>query len=233
LDAAEAVRKLTTAGEVLDRLDLFRKNLQSFVRVYEFLSQIIDYDDRQLEQLCVYARHLYPLLRVDRLEDDEVDVSELALTHYRLTKRAEHELWLGEKEGEYGLKPISDVGTGKAHDPEKKRLSEIIEALNELFGADTTDADMLHYTRGVLNYVRRDETTMAQVRTHTPEQVMHGTFPRKLEDAVLDSMKDNKQYSMRILDNPESFRAFAAVALRLLLEEGSAGAGGAGQLDTI
>ena len=56
---------------------------------------------------------------------------------------------------------------------------------------------------------------------------MHGVFPRKLEDAVLDSMKDNKSYSMRILDTPESFRAFATVALRLLLEEGSAGAGGA------
>lgn len=27
---------------------------------------------------------------------------------------------------------------------------------------------------------------------------------------------------MRILDNPESFRAFAAIALRLLLEEGMA-----------
>jgi hypothetical protein len=39
-----------------DELDLFKKNLQSFVRAYEFLSQIVVYDDPELEQLCVYAR---------------------------------------------------------------------------------------------------------------------------------------------------------------------------------
>ena len=47
------------------------------MRLYEFLSQIVAYEDRELEQLCVFAKHLHPLLRVDRLEQDEVDVSEL------------------------------------------------------------------------------------------------------------------------------------------------------------
>ncbi|MCA1754177.1 MAG: hypothetical protein LC641_05645 [Spirochaeta sp.] len=44
-----------------------------------------------LDGLDLFAKHLYPLLRVDRLDDEQVDVSELSFTHYRLTKRAEHE----------------------------------------------------------------------------------------------------------------------------------------------
>ncbi|MDA3947914.1 MAG: hypothetical protein PF508_01705 [Spirochaeta sp.] len=32
--------------------------------------------------------------------------------------------------------------------PRKKLLSEIIEALNELFDAETSDEDKLHYARG-------------------------------------------------------------------------------------
>src|SRR5690554_3470297 len=51
-----AEHALKEAGEQIDQLDLFRKNLQSFVRLYEFLSQIIPYEDRELEQLCVYAK---------------------------------------------------------------------------------------------------------------------------------------------------------------------------------
>ncbi|MDA3950231.1 MAG: hypothetical protein PF508_13570 [Spirochaeta sp.] len=151
-----ADHRLTEAGEALDNLDLFCKNLQSFVRAYEFLSQIVDYEDRELEQLNLFAKHLYPLLRIDRLDDDDVDVSELALTHYRLTKRAEQELILGERDQEYGLKPMSEVGSGAAHDPEKKLLSEIIEALNELFGAETSDEDKLHYAKGIADRVSRE-----------------------------------------------------------------------------
>ena len=47
------------------------------MRLYEFLSQIVPYEDRELEQLCVFAKHLHPLLRVDRLQQDDVDVGEL------------------------------------------------------------------------------------------------------------------------------------------------------------
>lgn len=60
-------------------------------------------------------------------------------------------------EQEYGLKPLSELGSGTAHAPEKKLLSEIIEALNEIFGADvrskkTTDPQLgkltLHKNHG-------------------------------------------------------------------------------------
>lgn len=70
------------------------------------------------------STHLHPLLRIDRLEEDDVDVGELQLTQYRLSKGVEHQLRLSEEGGDYTLKPGSNVGSGKPHDPEKKRLSE-------------------------------------------------------------------------------------------------------------
>ena len=100
----QAQHDLTQAGEQIDALDLFKKNLQSFVRLYEFLSQIVDYEDAELEQLCVYAKHLHPLLRVDRLQQEDVDISELSLTHYRLTKRTEQQLRLADDQDEHSPK---------------------------------------------------------------------------------------------------------------------------------
>jgi len=214
LKKAEHAQK--EAGEQIDQLDLFRKNLQSFVRLYEFLSQIVPYEDRELEQLCVYAKHLHPLLRVDRLQQDDVDVGELQLSHYRLSKRAEHQLRLSEEDDEYTLKPGSDVGSGKPHDPEKKRLSEIIEALNDIFGAEVSDDDQLQFLTGIAQRISRQEDVMAQVNNHSVEQVMHGLFPKRVLDTVLDAMTDHEKLSLEVLDNETKSRAFALVILKML-----------------
>ncbi|WP_055127387.1 type I restriction endonuclease subunit R [Pseudomonas mediterranea] len=212
----KAEHALKEAGEQIDQLDLFRKNLQSFVRLYEFLSQIVPYEDRELEQLCVYAKHLHPLLRVDRLQENEVDVGELQLSHYRLSKRAEHTLRLSEEKGKYTLKPGSDVGSGKPHDPEKKRLSEIIEALNDIFGAEVSDDDQLQFLTGIAQRISRQEDVMAQVNNHSIDQVMHGLFPKRMLDTVLDAMTDHEKLSLEVLDNESKSRAFALMILKML-----------------
>jgi len=213
----KAEHALKEAGEQVDQLDLFRKNLQSFVRLYEFLSQIVPYEDRELEQLCVFAKHLHPLLRIDRLQQDDVDVGELQLTHYRLSKRAEHQLRLSEEGGEYALKPGSDVGSGKPHDPEKKRLSEIIVALNDIFGAEVSDEDQLQFLTGIAQRISRQEDVMAQVNNHSVEQVMHGLFPKRVLDTVLDAMTDHEKLSLEVLDNETKSRAFALVIYKMLV----------------
>lgn len=212
----KAEHALKEAGEQVDKLELFRKNLQSFVRLYEFLSQIVPYEDRELEELCVFAKHLYPLLRIDRLQDELVDVGELQLTHYRLKKRADHQLTLGEVPGEYTLKPGSDVGSGKPHDADKKRLSEIIAALNDIFGAEVNDDDQLQFLTGIAQRISRQEDVMAQVNNHSVEQVMHGLFPKRVLDTVLDAMTDHEKLSLEVLDNETKSRAFALVILKML-----------------
>lgn len=212
-----AEQELKEAGTAQDELDLFRKNLQSFVRTYEFLSQIVTFDDAELEQLCVYARHLVPLLRTDRLlEEESIDVSELELTHYRLTKREEKRLRLEEAEGDYGLTPVSEVGSGKPHDPEKQRLAEIIDKLNDLYGAEVSDDDKLHFANGIADRIERDEAVMAQVRNHGEDQVMHGLFPKKVTDAVLDALSDHEKLSMPLLEDEATGRQFALLILKLL-----------------
>ncbi|WP_192034962.1 DEAD/DEAH box helicase family protein [Halomonas sp. YLGW01] len=213
-----ADQELKDAGTTRDELDLFRKNLTSFVRTYEFLSQIVHFDDRELEQLCVYARHLAPLLRMERLEEDAIDVSELELTHYRLTKRAEHQLRLEEEQGDYGLQPISEVGSGKPHDPEKKRLDEIIDKLNDLYGAEVSDDDKLHFANGIADRIERDENVMAQIRHHDSDQVMHGLFPKKVEQAVMDAITDHEKLSMPLLEDEGTGREFALLILKLLAD---------------
>lgn len=67
------------------------------------------------------------------------DVSELELPHYRLTKREAKRLRLEMAGKDYGLTSVSDVRSGKPHDPEKQRLAEIIDRHNDLNGVKASD----------------------------------------------------------------------------------------------
>lgn len=209
---------LKTARTAIEQLDLFRKNLKSFVRLYEFLSQIVNYEDPELEQLCLYAKHLYPLLRRDLLDQEKVDLSDLALTHYRLTAQQKQSLKLAEQTGEYTLQPGQDMGTGTAHDPQKQRLAEIIEQLNALFGTEVSNEDQVQFLEAIADRIRRQADVMAQIQHHSPEQVMHGIYPSRVSDTLLDFFSDNETLSTSLLGNPEIFHKFALLLLSIVLK---------------
>lgn len=59
------------------------------------MSQIIDYDNKDIEKLSLYARHLQPMLR-ERLEDDEVYFSNVIMSHYHFSKLRQQDLKLQE-----------------------------------------------------------------------------------------------------------------------------------------
>ncbi|MCG5526304.1 type I restriction endonuclease subunit R, partial [Ectothiorhodospira haloalkaliphila] len=123
---------------------------------------------------------------------------------------------LEDSDGDYGLKPVSEVGSGKPHDPEKQRLDEIIERLNDLYGAEVSDDDKLHFANGIADRIERDASVMAQVRSHSEDQVMHGLFPKKVTDAVLDALSDHEKLSLPVLENEKAGREFALLILKLL-----------------
>lgn len=62
-------------------------------RQYEFMSQINDYDNKDIEKLSLYALHLQPMLR-ERLDDDVVYFSNIIMSHYRFSKLRQQDLKL-------------------------------------------------------------------------------------------------------------------------------------------
>ena len=57
------------------------------------MSQIIDYDNKDIEKISLYARHLQPMLR-ERLDDNEVYFSNIIMSHYRFSKLHQQDLKL-------------------------------------------------------------------------------------------------------------------------------------------
>jgi type I restriction enzyme R subunit len=199
-----------------DALELFKKDLTTFVRFYEFISQIVDYDDKDLEKLSLFARNLGPLLREVSTDEDSFDLDNVALSHYRLSKIKQQNLGLVQS-GAEGLKPGTGLGTGVAKDKTEEFLSLVIQRLNDLFaGDDLTDDDMLNYARTVSDKVRENSRVMTQIDNNTREQAMLGDFLQALDNAVLDSAEAHQKQQMRILTDSAKRRPFADIIYDLL-----------------
>ena len=206
-------------AEDKNALELFRKDLGSFVRFYEFMSQIVPFDDEELEKLAVYARHLRPLLREDLLVED-IDISGLELASYRLRKVKEHEIRLREEEGDYRLQPGEGLGSGRPHEPEKEPLSQIIARLNELFAdEDKTDGDRLSYLNTIKTKVLEDDRVVQQIDNNAPDQVMLGDYPSAVQDAVMESLGKHTDLAGRLLQDDQVAARFARLLLDAILLE--------------
>lgn len=200
-----------------DALEIFKKDLGTFVRFYEFMSQIVDYDDKDLEKLSLCARNLRPMLRESIIDEDDVDLQGVVLSHYRLSKIKQQNLKLAENSPDYKLEPGDGVGTAKAKDRKEEWISQIISRLNELFVTDNlTEQDMVNYAYTIRDKIRENELVMMQIASNSPEQAMLGDFPRAVDDAIMGSHEAHQEQMMQLLSDPKKVAGFARVVFDLL-----------------
>ena len=103
------------------------------------------------------------------------------------------------------LKPITALGSGAIRDPDKVALAEIIAAMNDLFGDDTTDEDKIGFVRATSERMRASETLRAQAAGNTREQFESSPdLDRELVNAVMDAREGNRKLSDRTLKDAQT-----------------------------
>ncbi|WP_310619443.1 type I restriction endonuclease subunit R [Flexibacterium corallicola] len=199
-----------------DGLEIFKKDLGSFVRFYEFISQIIEYDSEELEKLSLFARNLRPLLNEHTDKDGPIDLGNVELSHYRLSKLCQQNLIL-ESDGSEGLSPASDLGSGKSKDKKEEFLSQIISRLNELIDTEgLSDTDRLNYAITVKDKLRENTRVMAQVSNNSREQALIGDLPDALIDAIIESSDIHRGNAQLFLGSEAKRAEFAHLIFDLL-----------------
>lgn len=213
---ANAEKSFKECKKEKDALEIFKKDLGTFVRFYEFMSQIVDYDDKNLEKLSLYARNLRPMLRESLIDEDDVDLDNVVLSHYRLSKIRQQDLALQGKDVP-GLTPGEEFGSAKAKDRKEEFLSQIITRLNDLFTTDNlTEQDLVNYAYTIRDKIRENQLVMMQIANNTPEQAMLGDFHKAVDDAVLDSNEAHQNQMMQLLSDPHKAANFARVVFDLI-----------------
>ncbi|MDF9676507.1 DEAD/DEAH box helicase family protein [Acinetobacter baumannii] len=214
---ANAENEFAEAKKARDALEIFKKDLGSFTRFYEFMSQIVEYNDKELEKISLFARNLRPLLREQAADEDVIDLSNVAMSHYRLSKIRQQDIQLKANSTEHKLEPANDLGTAKPKNKNEEFLSVILQRVNEVFITDKlTDQDMINYVYTVADKMSENTKMMKQIQNNTREQAMLGEFDSALDDAVLDSNTAHNEQTMQLMSDPSKMRQFANIIYDVL-----------------
>ena len=202
-----------SAQDELDALVLFKGDMGAYLRLYTFLSQIFDYGNTAIEKRAIFYKRLLPLLEFGR-EREGIDVSKVVLTHHHLKDQGSRSLPLGPGEAPK-LPPMTEAGTGSVQEQQKVYMAVLIEKLNDLFGADTSEQDQLRYVNGtILGKVAESATLQQQAANNTKEQFANSPdLNSELQNAIIESYDAHTAMSTQALNSPIVLRGLLDILL--------------------
>jgi type I restriction enzyme R subunit len=164
-----------------DRED-FRSTLQKYIRLYGFVSQIITFEDTDLEKLYVFAKALNRKLprRKTRLPYEIRDAVDL--DSFRLQETYSGEIELEQTDGE--VHGFGDGGMGGSDD-ERDLLSNIVKTLNETYGINLTEDDKVDMQK-IRTRLEADEGLKAVLEADNPRDAKVYKFNKVLDDLLLE-----------------------------------------------
>lgn len=212
-DQAELYRHLQPAVDRFGAKDEeeqeeFRGQLKAFVNLYSFLSQVMPFQDADLERRYTFCRFLQLKLPSKHLSGPPPLDEEVSLKYYRLQQISQGDIQLNPGE-DAALKGPTDVGTRAAHD-EKVTLSEIIETLNDRFGTEFTKADQLFFDQ-VMQDTQADEQVVEHALANGEEN-FYLVVRKILEEKTLDRVDQDTRIAAKCLNEKD----FGDVAFRYM-----------------
>jgi type I restriction enzyme R subunit len=196
-----------------ERLELFRKDTGTYVRLYDFMSQVIDYENTGLEKLCVFLRQFSRVIETDRL-DSAIDLSDVTL---KRVKQIDHGTTDISLTGDQSLKAITGAGSRSANrDPKMVALNEVISRINSLFAGEFEPGTIEGFVRSAASQVIADEDVAGEIDANEIDQFRKSpTLPVKIVDAVLDVPGVMGKMADRVAEDPRLVDLIAQAAYLL------------------
>ena len=186
-----------------EEAELWRGKVQAFLNLYSFLSQVIPYQDSDLERLYVFLRYLKAKLPRRKNEASYQFDEEVRLEYYRLQKISEGSISL--KDGKASpLDGPTEVGTGLSH-KDDVTLSKLITVINERFGTNFTQVDQLFFDQIVEAAIA--DQSLQQAAAVNPEDRFELVFRNMLENLFVERIDQNEEIFIRYM-NDLIFREF-------------------------
>jgi len=188
-----------SARETREALELFKRNVGTYIRVYSFLAQIVDYGNTAVEKRYIFFKRLFPLLDFSR-QRDKIDLTGVTLTHYAVKNKGRFTLPLGDGDPEK-LKPMTDPGSGDVQEKQKALLGEIISKLNELFEGDLTENDQIVYVCDVIKgKLLESSTLIEQAAINTKGQFSNSPdLTKERDNAIISAYEAHTAMSSQAL----------------------------------
>ena len=174
----------------------FKSGLASFLRIYNFITNVEKMFDKELHKFNIYAKFLSMKLPKD---NEKVNLDDkIILEYYKLQKSFEGKIELEKSpESVVGIKG-GLVGKEKKKDP----LSIIIQNVNERFGTAFTETDKILLQ--LCNDMVNDEALQAFGKVN-PIETFKFMYNDKFDNIIIDRSEQNNKF-FENLANDKDFR---------------------------
>lgn len=180
-----------------DEAEMWRKKLRTLRNLYAFLSQIIPYQDSDLEKLYVFLRYLSSKLPKRNSGPAYQFDDDVRLEYYRLQKISEGSISLREGYGPRLDGPLA-AGSGVVRE-QPVSLSRLIDIVNERFGTDFNQADQLFFDQ-IVEAAIKDEG-LKQAAAVNPGDKFELVFKGLLETIFMERMDQNEDIIVRFMND--------------------------------
>ena len=175
----------------------FRSKIQSYIRMYGYLSQIINFTDIELEKSFVFLKYLNK--KLPKRQVDSFDISDtIDLDSLRIQKIHEHIKGLVKEDSI--LNPPEFVSTG-VMEPEYDFLSEIINQVNNTYGVNLTEEDRLDLSR-LSKRLIDDPEVQKYMKGDNTEDNKQSFFKQQFEGMMIDYINERFDFYKKMDDNP-------------------------------
>ncbi|WP_272910721.1 type I restriction endonuclease subunit R [Xanthomonas campestris] len=199
-----------------EKQDEFRGLLMAYRNLYAFLSQIVPYQDSDLEKLYTFVRNL--MTKLPPADDGKAFVldDEVSLRYYRMQQLTDGSIDLAQGQL-YSLKGPTDVGTSRVAD-EEVPLSSLVEKLNTRFGTDFNEADQLFFDQIKVSAEASEQIKEAARANNLSDFTAY--LGRVLDELFIERMEGNEEIFSKIMTDRE-FRSAASEHLAFEIFEKS------------
>jgi type I restriction enzyme, R subunit len=177
--------------------DEFKSKIQSFIRLYSYISQISSFGVVEWEKSYVFLRFLNK--KLPKYESEKITlVDTVDLDSLRIQMMGESVLTLEDQVGE--LQPISDSGGGIRDEELLVPLSEIIDKINSVYGVELGDEDKVDLEH-VKSRMSKNEDMMKVMKGNNTDDVKKDYFKDLFKDMVIDYYGDRIDFYKKVMDD--------------------------------
>ena len=188
-----------------EQLESFRADVLGYRNAWQFLSQIVDYQDPELHRRAILATLLGRNLHADRDDRDDSFLEGVQLSGVKLVPSAieeDHSLSEGSSEGI--RLPIFDGEHGGSAAPKRGPLDEAIDKVNEMFkakGVDVSPGSVSGFITTFWGFLDANEEAVAMAKNNTVAQLKASEgFSGAVGLAVLKTVNESKEIHSYMTD---------------------------------
>lgn len=188
-----------------EKLEAFRADVLGYRNAWQFLSQIVDYQDPELHRRAILATLLGRNLHADGDDRDDSFLEGVQLSGVKLVPSAiEEDHSVSEGSGN-GIKlPIFDGEYGGSAAPKRGPLDEAIDKVNEMFkakGVDVSPESVSGFITTFWGFLDANEEAVSMARNNTVAQLKASEgFSGAVGLAVLKTVNESKEIQSYMAD---------------------------------